>query len=189
MEAWFQEETEDIFLSPFLFPLEVRQVMLHQNTIGWRQVFNGRFATAWSTVQDDFQERQETAENIRKRQRMKGKQWQKRFIVEIWKQWTVLWKTRNEMVHGKSLITRTEANRRNTESALRLVYDSKEQLETAVQRLLFPEVHDHIQQHPTYTTRNWLQINGPVLRESLRRAKRRAVAGVRSIRSYFAPVR
>jgi hypothetical protein len=73
--------------------------------------------------------------------------------------------------------------------ALRLVYDSKEQLEPSVWRLLFPEVQDHVQQHPTYTTRNWLQINGPVLRESLRRAKRQTVAGVRSIRSYFAPVR
>jgi hypothetical protein len=97
--------------------------------------------------------------------------------------------TRNTMVHGKNQVARQEAQRRITEADLRSVYDNREKLEPDLQRLLFRDVQDHIERHPTCVTRNWLQTNAPILQESLRRAKRQALKGVRSIRSYFAPVR
>ena len=192
MELWFAEEVDDINLSPILFPAEVRHVITQQNAIGWRQVFNGRFANAWVSVQEDFLERQvrrSSSENTTTRQKKKGKQWQTHFILEIWKQWSILWKGRNELVHGTTQRTRQAALRRTAEVELRTIYDTREQLEPEAKRLLFQELQDHIQRHRPHTTRNWLQTNGPILRESLRRAKRRAITGVRSIRSYFAPVR
>jgi ribonuclease HI len=189
MELWFAAETPDIHVSPFLFPTEVRQVVVQQNAIGWRQVFNGRFALAWAKVQDDFLARQAPGSNASTRRGKKGKQWQKKFIIEIWKQWMVVWKSRNAMVHGKNLVSRKDANRRSTEAALRDIYDRREQLEPEFQPLLYGDVQAHIQRHHPSTTKNWIQTNAPILRESLRRAKRRAITGVRSIRSYFAPVR
>jgi hypothetical protein len=191
MEVWFAEESLDIQLSPILFPSDVRQVIIQQNKIGWRQVFNGRFAMAWASVQADFTARQvqRSTANTKNQQRKKGKQWQKKFITEIWKQWFILWKQRNELVHGTTQSTRQDAIRRTAAAELRAIYDTKEQLEPEAQGLLFQEVQDHIQRHQPQTTRNWLHTNAPILRESLRRAKRRAIAGVRSIRSYFAPVR
>ena len=177
MELWFAEPTDDIYLPPFLFPLEVRQVILHQNAIGWRQIFNGRFATAWASVQDDFLARREpnTSTDTRPTKKTKGKQWQKKFIAALWKEWTILWMTRNTMVHGKNQVARQEAQRRITEADLRSVYDNREKLEPDLQRLLFRDVQDHIERHPTCVTRNWLQTNAPILRESLRRAKRQVV--------------
>ncbi|KAI2506910.1 hypothetical protein MHU86_7502 [Fragilaria crotonensis] len=75
---------------------------MHQNEIGWRQVFNGRFAIAWSTVQEDYLARHNASNGRNNTQmRKKGKQWQKKFILEIWKQWMILWKARNDLVHGK----------------------------------------------------------------------------------------
>jgi hypothetical protein len=191
MEVWFAEESLDIQLSPILFPSDVRQVIIQQNKIGWRQVFNGRFAMAWASVQADFTARQvqRSTANTKNQQRKKGKQWQKKFITEIWKQWFILWKQRNELVHGTTQSTRQDAIRRTAAAELRAIYDTKEQLEPEAQGLLFQELQDHIQRHQPQTTRNWLHTNAPILRESLRRAKRRAIAGVRSIRSYFAPVR
>ena len=166
-------------------------MILHQNAIGWRQIFNGRFAIAWASVQDDFLARREpnaSADTPRLAQKTKGKQWQKKFIVAIWMQWTVLWTARNAMVRGTNLVAQRQAHRRTTEAELRSVYDTREQLEPEFQRLLFRDVQCHIQRQPHYITRNWLQMNVPIFRESLRRSERRAIKGVQSIRSYFAPV-
>jgi hypothetical protein len=188
MELWFSEERTDVQVPLTLFPTEVRQVIMQQNAIGWRQIFNGRFAISWAIVQDDFFARRAgPSENARtNRQTKRGKQWQHKFIMEIWKQWTALWKTRNDLVHGKTQAARAEALQRAAAIELRSIYDSRAQLEPTVQQLLFREVQDHTQRHQHSTTRNWLHTNAPIFRESLRRAKRRAIAGVRSIRSYFA---
>lgn len=176
---------------PILFPMEVRQVITQKNAIGWRQIFNGRFATAWGSVQEDFLARSTNGapENTtNNRRNKKGKQWQQKFIIEIWKQWTVLWKSRNKIVHGNTQSARREALRRAAEAELQSIYDTKAHLEPEVRQLLFKDAQEHIQRHQAATTRNWLQTNGPILRESLRRAKRRAIAGVRSIKTYFAPL-
>ena len=39
---WLDEDTPDI-VSPVLFPPDVRQLILSQNAIGWRQIMRGRF--------------------------------------------------------------------------------------------------------------------------------------------------
>jgi hypothetical protein len=41
MELWLADDMVDVVLSPILFPIDVRRVIMQQNEIGWRQVFNG----------------------------------------------------------------------------------------------------------------------------------------------------
>jgi hypothetical protein len=139
MELWFAEEVGNIHLSPILFPVEVRHVITQQNAIGWRQVFTGRFANGWVSVHEDFLERQvsrSSSENTTARKKRKGKQWQTHFLQEIWKQWSILWKGRNELVHGTTQSTRQAALRRTAEVELRTIYDTREQLEREAQKLL-----------------------------------------------------
>ena len=95
---------------------------------------------------------------------------------------------RNEMVHGKDKVAQLAEKDRRTMEELNAIYDQRERVEPEVKRLLFQDVQDHMQR-PLGMTRNWLNINRPVFQASLRRAKKRAVQGVRSITSYFAPVR
>jgi hypothetical protein len=187
MELWFAQEMQDVEVAPFLFPAEVRQVTVQQNAIGWRQLFNGRFAKAWLTVQNDYLARRQGPTSDREvthqRTEKMGKQWQKKFIIEIWKQWMVLWKSRNELVHGKNVATQREANRRQLAVDLRGIYDQREHLEPEFQSLLFRDEQEHLRKFHLNTTRNWISTNAPIFRQSLRQAKRRAIAGVRSIRS------
>ena len=86
-------------------------------------------------------------------------------------------------------MTQRAATRRSADNELVALYDVREQMEPEIARaLMFNDAQDHLQQqHPNL--RNWLQTNGPILHDSLRRAKRKALAGVRSIRSYFGLVR
>ena len=177
-DQWFTtDDAEDIEVSPIFYPAEVRRVIIHQNTIGWRQVFNGRFALEWELVQDDYYSRTTSTETETSRKRRTGLRWQQRFILEIWKSWRKLWKMRNEMVHGKDKIAQFAENDRRTREELNTIYDQRERVEPAFQQLLFQDVQDHMQR-PLGTTRNWLNINRPVFQASLRRAKRRAVQGV-----------
>jgi hypothetical protein len=53
-----------------------------------------------------------------------------------------------------------------------------------VQRLLLPEVHEHLLR-PTWVTRNWLATNVGIFRESMRRVRYRALQGVQTLHAYF----
>ena len=189
MALWLTTETPDIQLSTNLFAAEVAHVITQQNAIGWQQVFNGRFAITWSSVQEEFLATRATIAGTGKHRKQTGQQWQHRLILEIWKQWIELWKIRNERVHGNNQMTQRAASRRSAENELVALYDVREQMDPEIATaLMFNKAQDHLQQQHR-NTRNWLHTNAPILRDSLRRAKRRALAGVRSIRSYFGLVR
>jgi hypothetical protein len=189
MTLWLTAETPDIQLPINLFSVEVAHVITQQNAIGWRQVFNGRFAITWSSVQEDYLGTRATNVGTSKHRKQTGQQWQHRLILEIWKQWIELWKLRNARLHGNNLMTQRAAIRCSADNELVALYDVSEQMEPKIARaLMFNDAQDHLQQQHR-NTRNWLQTNAPILHDSLRLAKRKALAGVRSIRSYFGLVR
>jgi hypothetical protein len=186
IQEWLRTDEPDILVSPVLYHTDVREVIIQQNRIGWRQLINGRFSTAWSLIQEEYYRRlrQQTGTADRR----SGETWQKQFIVKIWKQWEKLWKLRNEEVHGRDIETRAQAERQEIQRELREVYNNRNQMEPRIQELLYREEHQHMQR-PLWVTRNWLATNAPVFRESMRRARTNATTGVRSIRSYFDPIR
>ncbi len=139
-----------------------------------------------SRLQDDHYARQRSERGTNDRR--SGHRWQIKFICLIWQEWIKLWKMRNEELHGRDAATRVNNERRDIKGALRVVYEQRTHFEPRVQELLLREEHKHMQR-PLWVTRNWLNVNGPIFRESARRAKATAIAGVRSIRSYFALVR
>ena len=59
-----------------------------QNVIGWRQLFNGRFGTEWSRVQDDYYARERSQHG--KNDKRSGEKWQTKVISHIWKKWMQL---------------------------------------------------------------------------------------------------
>jgi hypothetical protein len=69
-------------LSPILYPLDVRELLFEQNSIGWGQLFSGRFCIEWTKIQKVYysRHRQKEAGN----QRRDGLQWQVKLIVLMW---------------------------------------------------------------------------------------------------------
>jgi hypothetical protein len=182
LQQWFQSE-EDIKVSPIFYPNDIREVIEQQNRIGWRQLFNGRFGTEWSSKQEAFYRRTENVSQGKKQLRT-GARWQRLLILLIWDCWLQLWKTRNEDIHGSDKRTQAAAERREVSSRLAEIYAQRSQFEPSVEQLLLPDLHNHMQR-PTWVNQNWLAVNASIFRESLRRARLRATNGVRSIRSYF----
>ena len=179
MHQWMDNASPDA-VSPCLFPMEVRRLIIQQNEIGWRQIVRGRFSTEWERLQNDYYNRHRK----KTRYRRTGTMWQKQLILLIWELWFELWKLRNDQIHGTTAETRAQADRRDMERQLTAIYASRNLLEPRVQDLLAPDLESHLQR-PVNVTRNWLAVTGPVVRDSMRRVKRVALRGVRSIRSYF----
>jgi hypothetical protein len=187
IQEWMRTDDHDVLVSPVLYHNDVRDVIMQQNRIGWRQLINGRFGTAWwSLTQGEYYQR--LSQQTGKADHRSGETWQKQFIAKIWRQWEQLWKLRNEEVHGQDTATRARAERHENQRELREVYNNRNLMEPRIQELLYREEHQHMQR-PSWVTRNWLVTNAPVFRESMRRARTNAITGVRSIRSYFDPIR
>ena len=179
MTQWFNPEAPDT-VSPCLFPADVRRLIIQQNEIGWRHLLRGRFSNEWQRIQNDYYYRYRNKAKFRRT----GIMWQKQLILTMWAGWYDVWKMRNEQVHGSTAETRAQADRRDTERQLTAIYASRNLLEPRVQELLAPDLESHLQR-PANVTRNWLAMTGPVVRDSMRRVKRAALRGVRSIRTYF----
>jgi hypothetical protein len=120
--------------------------------------------------------------------RQSGLTWQKLFIAQVWTACCTLWKLRNEELHGRDKVSTDRAERQEIKRALQEVYELGPQREPHLQELLMRNEQDHMQR-PRWVTWNWLAVNTPAIQESACRMQSKAIKGVRSIRSYFAPVR
>ena len=179
MSQWFNPETPD-FVSPVLFPQDVRLLIHRQNAIGWRQILRGRFSKEWERIQNAYYMRHKLKTSFKRT----GARWQQQFITVIWDAWFNLWSTRNGEVHGTTAATRAQAQRREVARQITEIYASRDLMEPEAAALLETNEDTHVQR-PTHVTQNWLALAGPVIRKSVRRIKKVSLQGVRSLRSYF----
>jgi hypothetical protein len=182
IRQWFRSPPCDAgTLSPDESPPALRPLIRKQNQIGWDQLFLGRFCTEWCRHQQQyFASHHDAHDDLHRRSLL----WQASIIKFCWQQWYMLWKARNQDVHGHDLRTQTEASKREVRRQLSDIYRNRTMYDTQVQQLLHRDVSDH-DQHTLSVTKNWLSANIPIFRESYRRVKQRALRGVRSIREYF----
>jgi hypothetical protein len=177
LDAWFADEPPNFTRFPPLYTALIYQ----QTQIGWRQLFNGRFSTEWSRLQDEYL----TDQNL-KTKKITGQIWATQLLLSIWEGWANLWTIRNEVIHGHDKASRQRIQRLEVESDIRAIYDERDHLLPADQDYLFDDVDAHLT-HSTTTLRNWFSTYGSLFSDSISKAKRRATLGVRSIRSFFAP--
>ena len=186
MEDWCQVESDQA-VSPILYPLDVRQLLLEQNAIGWRQLFSGRFSLEWSKIQHAcyyYSKHRQKARN----QRRDGSQWQVKLIGVMWDQWRLVWRMRNEAVHCHDAATRASAERAATDRNLReVLYDQRQHLEPHVASLLHQDEHER-RSRSRETNQNWMAVNLAIIRRSVRRVKKRSARGMQSLRTYFTSV-
>lgn len=54
LKLWFNHPTDSFSMDPRKYPPEASRLIHHQNAIGWKQLFMGRFGLTWSDMQEDF---------------------------------------------------------------------------------------------------------------------------------------
>jgi len=175
LETWLRADAIDLDQHPS----RLHELIMEQNFIGWRQLFNGRLSTKWALVQDDYLKR------IGKHAKHdNGRTWTVNVTDIIWKEWCSLWKQHNKHVHGHDSATREAANRRQAEAELRAIYELKPMYLPVDQDYLSSDVEEHLRRS-TNSIRNWLQSFRPLHKHSFKEAKRRAISGMTSIAHYF----
>ena len=116
--------------------------------------------------------------------RLTGQRWQTTIIGVLWEQWYLVWALRNGELHGATETAKSRAITTEVHRELRDLYDQRNQMEPNVQELLFETLEEHYEQ-PTWVTWNWLSMNSTTMQASIKRARRRAITGVQSLRKYF----
>jgi hypothetical protein len=170
--------------SPNDSPL-IRRVIFQQNAIGWDHIFLGRFSSEWASVQDAYYARKAQSTETK---RQTGQTWQTAIISCIWQQLFLLWTIRNQALHGADSRLQAQAARREVERQLTDLYDLRNHMEPSVQRLLHQDLTEHLSKTVAYN-KKWLSIYGPLVKQSIKRAKAKAIQGVKAITHYFGTTR
>ena len=183
IKGWLSSSNNSFTLESSKFHIKVEKLISHQNQIGWNQLFLGRFCWHWSDLQDAYYSVQRAQG---KKKRNTGQRWQTAIISEIWTQWNIVWASRNQDVHGAGATTRQQAITREVRRDVRLLYDTRVQMEPSAQALLLDTLEEHMEQ-PTWVIKNWMAIHVPGIKASIRRARLQATTGARSLQKYFGP--
>lgn len=189
LDTWFQggHQLEGDQFSP-----KFHRLIRQQNQIGWRQLFSGRLSREWAGLQDDYiflsraRQRDQPNSTSLVSRRYTGDTWCTAIITEIWAQWLQVWTLRNADIHGHDQRTRAIQREKVLNARLQAIYQQRFQMEPRVQDLLYDTIEEHSRQSSN-SIQNWLAVHEATITASIRHAKRRAIHGMQSIRSYFAP--
>lgn len=175
IQAWVNQKT----IGPSNYPKQFRKLILQQNRLGWRQLFNGRLSQLWTQLQH-----QHLIEHALVTKRQSGHQWTVSVITSLWTSWHLIWEDRNQRVHGHDATTRSRIQRERAIAELQLFYD-RQNLMLPVDRNFFMDTAETHSQKPTYSIINWLNTYRGLFTASLKTAKKNAVQHTKSISTFF----
>ncbi len=116
-----------------------------------------------------------------------GLTWQIGLIKLLWDKSQELWKWRNEDVHGKDMVSKAAAEKRDVKRQLLEIYALKNHIEPSARALSCCDLPSHLEQ-PTWVIQNWLKMYGSYcFRASGKKLTTLAIQGVPSIRNFFHP--
>ena len=187
LHGWFENHAQ--FQPTIDVPSKYRRLVAQQNAIGWRQMFHGRLSIEWARLHDDHmfclaKQHGHDSHLFRGTRKRTGDQWCQDITTLLWTQWTVVWKIRNEVIHGKDEQDRRKKQEQENLRKLRKIYSQRELIKPRVQELLFDEISEH-ETMSALSIKNWLAVHKTIFIASIKQAPRRAIQGVRSIKSYF----
>ena len=183
LSGWFDSPDPDVYrLESTAYAPEFHRLIHQQNKIGWKEVFLGRFSWEWSDMQDAYYVTRPGFNS--KKQCQTGLTWQVAVIGCVWDKWYALWESRNQDLHGADASKSALLERRNTLRTLRELYALRKHYEPSVQELLMDNIRDH-EAKPTWHLKAWLHIHESVFKASYTRAKKLAIAGMKSLKHYW----
>ena len=150
-----------------------------QNSIGWRQLFNGRWSVSWSRIQGRF-----LGETGVIGSSTLGDKWNVAIIQEVWEGWSQLWKARNTKVHGDDAITRRAADLRAVKTRIRAVYALRGRVDRQLAPVLETSMEEQMAKGLVFL-RNWLSVYEERLYASANRQRDRDLQGMRPLEFYF----
>jgi hypothetical protein len=117
-------------------------------------------------------------------QRSRQQSWSRNMISYVFAEWVLLWKARNDAVHGDNTSTRAQAKHSQAIRELEILYSFRDQVLQRDRSLYFPSLEFHMEQ-PTRSLRPWLNLYRDLLLHSLKEATFKSLMHVRPTTNYF----
>ncbi len=178
LHAWLHNNAPP---SSAAYPGAYRRLVREQTALGWRQLFNGRWSKEWARLHERFILR---SQDPIPRQ-LTGTKWTSTFIDILWSNFRTLWASRNGKVHGIDTSTRLQARKEKVHRELRAIYSLRHNMRHCDREVFQETAEIHLGTQPLWAIQNWLRIQVPMAKYSVREAVRSAVNHVRTITSYF----
>ena len=148
------------------YPARYTPLIIHQNSIGWDQVYRGRWAIDWSQMQDQYSSK--STQPL-----VNGATWLLGLGRLLLDQWFKVWKQRNEDRHHRDNIQLQESRRDLIHQEMRALYACRMQVCPQDRHLFYDTVQRHLESHPRLDQlEEWIQVYRPAIHASMEQAKR-----------------
>lgn len=163
------------------YPAQYSQLICTQNSIGWDQLYKGRWSIQWTQLQDQY------AEQSAQTGTLKGKQWLLGLGRLLIDQWFQVWKMRNEDRHTRDNTNLAELRAQLIHTELRHLYTYRLQV-CPIDRHLFQEsVEAHIQHQSSLDVlEDWIHTYKPAILASVEQAHHLGISRNRILTDYSA---
>ncbi len=133
----------------------------------------------WATAQSCYLEQRQLLEPT-----SAGDRWVVEISTTIWNKWRELWQHRNSIVHGKDADDQRRIQRTQLERRIHQVYAQQNKVEPSMAPVFAQPEHTHVGKGNIHMS-NWLAVHEIAVLDSVTRATKRAIQGMRSILTYF----
>ena len=162
------------------YPVRFHALIIAQNSIGWDQLYKGRWSHEWCKAQNHYNTQQPP-----ERKTLPGQLWTLSFARLLIDQWLKLWKIRNEQRHGKDEDQRKQVRRQLLTAALHELYTYKDKVCPVDRHIFYPTAADHLQhQHSLQTIEDWIHTYSDAIKTSAKHAHILGITQNRAIDDY-----
>jgi hypothetical protein len=180
LNTWFLHLPMDVSR----YPRSYHKLIHEQTEIGWRHMFNGHLTTQWRIKQDKYLRRLKIHTRTHT-----GAGWALRTMTTLWRDFFVLWKERNEAIHGHDTASQQLARKRKLRLEIGFLHDNRDQVLACDSDLFLADtteaLHTYLDVTTASQTQNWLNIWKPVILSSMASAKDLSIRGVLTLSTYF----
>ena len=168
------------------YPLHYTPTIISQNSIGWDQLYRGRWSIHWRTMQDKYRDNSNHSNTC-----LSGEQWVLALGRLLIDRWMILWRQRNEERHGSDRAQQQEAREQVVRTELAAIYEYKSKVCPEDVNLFYDNAEEHFAQHPSLSKiEDWIATHRAAIKASSQQATRLGIVRNRTLREYpmFNPI-
>jgi hypothetical protein len=151
LHAWLHKHPSPL---PAAYPAAYRQLVHKQTTLGWRQLFNGRWSTKWTRLLDRYL----ICHFDPIPDKLRGQLWTSHHIKLLWINFRKLWDSGDGKVRDVDALTQIVARCEKTHCKLCALYSLHIDMQHCDQDIFHPMTDVHIAAHPVWALQNWLKM-------------------------------
>ena len=174
-------------LSPADYPPRYSQLIVSQNSIGWDQLYRGRWSIQWTMQQDQYLERKQDGQDPR--------QGPSAWLIGLGRllidQWLQLWQLRNEQRHGKDATRFGQVQEQAIHSRLQELYKYRLEVCPEDKHIFHSSPEEHLAQHNNLDAiENWILTYKDAILASAGLAQKLGISRNRTLHEYpaFNPI-